>query len=342
VGAASQASKTGWRHAGARAGADEKEDRVMLQGKASSTVRVGPALVRLAGLAALAAGTAVVWIGTGGAAALGSEATATAASQAATPPAASAGQGASAGQEAAARGPVVVELFTSQGCSSCPPADRLLSRLESERQLAGVTVIPLAFHVDYWNHQGWTDPFSSAAWSQRQQSYAHAFHSNQIYTPQLVVNGRTECVGSKEGEVLQRIHEALAAAPAAEVTLPVTADSPGQVAAGGHARVTVSARLLQPVGAGGADLWVALTQSGLVTAVGAGENAAATLHDDHVVRRLVKAFSLPAASGSERSARVTLDLDRGWKDGTFEVVAFLQDPQTLAIYGAAARPLAVH
>src|ERR1700681_1033381 len=106
------------------------------------------------------------------------------------------------------RGPVVVELFTSQGCSSCPPADRLLSRLQGDSRTAG-TVIPLAFHVDYWNRLGWSDPFSSAAWSERQMTYAKALHSNRIYTPQLVVGGRAECVGSEERQVMRRIHEAL-------------------------------------------------------------------------------------------------------------------------------------
>ena len=106
-------------------------------------------------------------------------------------------------------GPIVIELFTSQGCSSCPPADRLLSRLASDPKLAG-RVIPLAFHVDYWNYIGWQDPFSSPRWSERQRSYGRTFRSNRIYTPQLVVGGRTDCVGSQEGEVMKKIGEALA------------------------------------------------------------------------------------------------------------------------------------
>ena len=111
---------------------------------------------------------------------------------------------------APANGPVVLELFTSQGCSSCPPADRLLSKLGSDPKLAG-RVIPLAFHVDYWDYIGWHDPFDAPRWSQRQQAYARAFHSNRIYTPQLVVDGHSECVGSEESEVLRRVRDALAA-----------------------------------------------------------------------------------------------------------------------------------
>jgi hypothetical protein len=247
---------------------------------------------------------------------------------------------------------VVVELFTSQGCSSCPPADRLLSRLKRDPRLAGA-VIPLAFHVDYWNHLGWSDPFSSSLWSQRQEEYAHAFRSNRVYTPQLVVNGRSECVGSAETEVMRRIREALAAGPAGVVSLA----GPG-AAGGGDARLTVTARLLRPVPGSAVDVWVALTESGLTTAVGAGENAAATLHDDQVVRRLVKAFSLPStaapagpagangtagangAGGEARSAEVTLPIDGRWNRAALDVVAFMQDPRSLAIYGAVSRPLA--
>jgi hypothetical protein len=308
--------------------------------------------------------------------------------------AAGAARGRSAASEpaqAGAQGPVVVELFTSQGCSSCPPADRLLSRLKRDPKLAGA-VIPLAFHVDYWNHLGWSDPFSSSRWSQRQTDYAHAFRSNRVYTPQAVVNGRSECVGSEESQVMRRIREALAAAPAGVVSLaaPVVTAAPGAMAtsaapgAGGAAgaRVTVTARLLRPVPGPGVDVWVALAESGLTTAVGAGENASATLRNDQVVRLLVKAFTLqsPAAAagtagaaradaapattgdagiggaaraegapatagvagaaGDGRTAEVSLPLDARWNRAALDVVAFLQDPRSLTIYGAASRPLA--
>jgi len=300
--------------------------------------------------------------------------------------AAGAGLGHSAAPEPAktgAQGPVVVELFTSQGCSSCPPADRLLSRLKRDPRLAGA-VIPLAFHVDYWNHLGWSDPFSSSRWSQRQTDYAHAFRSNRVYTPQLVVNGHTECVGSEESEVMRRIRDALAAEPAGVVSLAapeVTAVSGAAAAppapgagSGAGARVTVTARLLRPVPGSGVDVWVALTESGLTTAVGAGENASATLRNDQVVRLLVKAFTLPppaaavgapgpagsggaasadaapatagtagttGAAGEGRSAEVTLPIDSKWNRAGLDIVAFLQDPRSLTIVGAASRPLVV-
>jgi hypothetical protein len=241
-------------------------------------------------------------------------------------------------EAAAGRGPVVVELFTSQGCSSCPPADRLLSRLKHDPRLAG-EVIPLAFHVDYWNHLGWSDPFSSRLWSQRQQGYAQAFHSNRIYTPQLVINGRTECLGSEEEQVMRRIREALAAEPVGQVSL-------GVPAVGDSARVPVSARLLRPVRGASPEVWVALVESGFTTPVRGGENVSATLHDDHVVRLLVKAMTLrqapkaSTAAGAESIAEVTLPLDPKWNRSALDLVAFLQDPRSLSIYGAASRPLA--
>jgi len=226
----------------------------------------------------------------------------------------------------------VVELFTSQGCSSCPPADRLLSRLARDPRYQG-KVIPLSFHVDYWNSIGWTDPYSSPRWSERQQLYAaRTFHTNRIYTPQVVVNGRAECVGSQEGAVADRIAGALEAEPAGRVSLAVDPPTPD-----GHLRVKVGAKLAKAAGPGSLDLWVAIYESGLSTAVKAGENASRTLRNDRVVRRFEKAFTLPAAAGSEKSGEIVLGIDKRWKVESLGVAAFLQDPATLAIHGAAAR-----
>jgi hypothetical protein len=242
------------------------------------------------------------------------------------------GQAGRSSQPAAADRVAVVELFTSQGCSSCPPADRLLSKLAHDAKYQG-KVIPLSFHVDYWNSIGWTDPFSSSRWSQRQQAYAgRVFHSNRIYTPQVVVNGRSECVGNSEGEVLGRINDALAAEPAGQVSLALDPPTPD-----GHLRVKVGAKLARAVGSGNLDLWVAIYQSNLSTEVKAGENASRLLRNDRVVRRLEKAFTLPATAGSEKSGEVVLGIDKRWKTDDLGVAAFLQDPTTLAIQGAAAR-----
>jgi hypothetical protein len=223
-------------------------------------------------------------------------------------------------------GPVIVELFTSQGCSSCPPADRLLSKLAKDPR-----VIPLSFHVDYWNYIGWSDPFSSKSWSRRQEGYARAFRSNRIYTPQLVVSGRSQVVGSDESGVRRQIAEALAAEPAGQVTVSteVSPDGPD-----GRLKIKAGAKLVRATD-GPLDLWVAVYETGLTTKVGAGENASRTLANDFVVRRLEKALTLPGTAGSADAGEVVLGVDKRWNRDRLGVAAFLQDPKTLAIHGAA-------
>ncbi len=112
------------------------------------------------------------------------------------------------------RTPVVVELFTSQGCSSCPPADAFLGELARRED-----VLALGFHVDYWNYIGWRDPFSSPSHSQRQQDYARRFGENRVYTPQMVVDGRAEFPGGKRGTAFAEIERA-ARRPKAEARAP--------------------------------------------------------------------------------------------------------------------------
>src|SRR5258708_22670623 len=104
--------------------------------------------------------------------------------------------------------PVILELFTSEGCSSCPPADALLKKLDDAGRLDDAEIIAIEEHVDYWNRLGWTDPFSSPDWTRRQERYSEVFRRGGIYTPQLVVNGRAELVGSSERQVRQKILDA--------------------------------------------------------------------------------------------------------------------------------------
>jgi hypothetical protein len=225
--------------------------------------------------------------------------------------------------------PVLVELFTSQGCSSCPPADRLLGRLGAE---AGGHVIALAYHVDYWNRLGWTDPFSSRRWSQRQETYARRFHLDAPYTPQAVVDGAVEMVGSREADLRAAI-AARAARPGAVLTVRV---SP----AGAGIRVDVDVERTCAVWEKKLDVMVAVFETGLVTPVKRGENGGRTLRNDDVVRDLSRAARL-AASGPARSAQtVEIPLGKEWNRGALGVVAFLQDPTSLEIFGAAETDLA--
>src|SRR6266849_5758393 len=106
------------------------------------------------------------------------------------------------------RTPVIVELFTSEGCSSCPPADRLLARLDREQPIPGAQIIVLEEHVDYWNQLGWTDPFSSPQFRARQSDYARLFATESIYTPQMVVGGQAEFSGGDGDRAYQEIARA--------------------------------------------------------------------------------------------------------------------------------------
>ena len=226
---------------------------------------------------------------------------------------------------------VLVELFTSQGCSSCPPADRLLSRLALDG-VDEVQVLPLSFHVDYWNSIGWRDPFSSAEWSQRQRRYANLLRSG-VYTPQLVINGRSECVGSQEKEVRQLILQAAERDPG--VTLSIhTVDSAGSGEMNREMRVT--ARLDADVETA-AELLLAVIETGLETPVSTGENARKTLHNDNVVRRLTKLAKLQPGQQSELRTVVSIEPD--WQIGRLGVVLFAQSPITGEVYGATAAQL---
>lgn len=222
---------------------------------------------------------------------------------------------------------VVLELFTSQGCSSCPPADRVLSALGRDPALAG-RVLPLAFHVDYWNHIGWTDPFSSAEASARQREYAEAFGTSRIYTPQLVVGGTLECVGSNEAAARELIAHALGRAPRGSVTFTVKPDGEG---------FTVAAHATLVAGTPGAELLLAVVESGLETAVGRGENARRRLANDHVVRRFFNLGRLAAGGTLERDQR--FERAPEWRADQLSVVAFLQDPDSREIFAAGSREL---
>lgn len=225
-------------------------------------------------------------------------------------------------------GPVLVELFTSQGCASCPPADRLLAQLGEEH---GDEVVPLAFHIDGWNHLGWTDPFSSAAWTRRQAAYTRELEATP-YTPQAVVGGGAEVLGSDERAIRAAV-AAAAAEPQGELALTLTpADS--------EVGVTVEVTLPSALRDRKLDLMVAVFESGLVTPVERGENGGATLHNDYVVRRLERAGRLRPGDPAQSQHSVDLKLDKDWRPAELGVAAFLQDRRSRRVHGAAARTFA--
>ncbi|GAC1369459.1 MAG: DUF1223 domain-containing protein [Hymenobacter sp.] len=221
------------------------------------------------------------------------------------------------------RVPVVVELFTSEGCSSCPAADAALRELESAQSVPGVEVIALGEHVDYWNRLGWKDAFSAAAFTERQQHYAAGFGTGS-YTPQAVVNGRYELVGGHSGELAQAVAKA-ATAPRAAVSL---------AAGGGTVQVRVASL---PPGTPAADVLLALTESGLASQVGRGENAGRLLRHAAVVRQLVS-LGRVGADGTF-SASSGLKLNPNWQLANLRAVVLVQETASRRIVGAAATGL---
>ncbi|HKW74634.1 MAG TPA: DUF1223 domain-containing protein [Terriglobales bacterium] len=231
-------------------------------------------------------------------------------------------------QPTAANGPahrsVVVELFTSEGCSSCPPADELLSRLRKQGSESGVEIIPLGFHVDYWNYQGWQDRFSSSQYSKRQESYAAQLRTEGPYTPEMVVDGSQEFVGND----VTRATSAIAAAGAKVASAQVSLKSQN-----GKLAVSVAG---QPDGSG--EVWLAITEDNLSSRVAAGENTGRTLHHDAVVRDF---RSLGRLQVGKFEKTLPVAFQRDWKPGDLHIVVFVQRPQTGTITGAAEIPAAV-
>lgn len=233
--------------------------------------------------------------------------------------------------DGAAATPILVELFTSEGCSSCPPADVVLARLEAGQPVAGARVIALAHHVDYWDRLGWRDPWSSTEATARQRSYASL--KSGSYTPQVVVDGRAEMVGSRAGAIEQAI-AAAAKEPHLSVDLTAT-PAPDEE---GAFDVTVKGAL--PAGAS----WlVALVQARGRVAVPRGENAGQTLEHTAIVRSFVALGGPPpdrASAGAGAKARVkvppALEAPRGT---AFSIVAFAQEDASRRVLGAAERPL---
>jgi hypothetical protein len=234
------------------------------------------------------------------------------------------------------RVPVVVELFTSEGCSSCPPADDVLARLEREQPVAGAEVIALSQHVDYWNYLGWSDPYSSHDFSERQGEYAGVFGNSDVYTPQMIVDGHTEFPGSNNGKALDAITEA-AREPKADVTIARAADSTNADSTDTDRALQLDVRVLKlPKLTDGdtADVLLAVTEDNLASDVARGENAGHKLTHIGVVRALSK-IGYVGADTPPFSATPAVTLDKGWRRENLRAVVFLQEHTSKRVVGAA-------
>ena len=232
--------------------------------------------------------------------------------------------------EPAARSvPVLVELFTSEGCSSCPPADELLALLEQEQPVPGAEVIALSEHVDYWNRLGWADPYSSSEFSSRQSDYGGVFGLDDVYTPQMIVDGRIQFVGSNASKARDAISTA-AREPKADIAITPakTARTSDEIA------LDIRVASLPSVSPGDtADLILAITESGLRSNVSRGENAGRNLSHTAVVRKLSKLGAINPASDSF-SIKSTAKIERGWDRNNLKAVVFVQERASRRVVGA--------
>jgi hypothetical protein len=212
--------------------------------------------------------------------------------------------------------PVLVELFTSEGCSSCPPADRLLQDLDKQ-PVAGAQLIVLSEHVDYWNHIGWKDPYSSSFFSDRQSAYSNQFGLSSVYTPQMVVDGATEFVGSDSRRANQAFGEARLSQK-----LPVRISDIS--VADGQIRARVQADSLpDSLSQGKAEVVAVVALNHAESQVSAGENSGRRLTHVAVVQSLTKIGTVE--KGKDFSQDVHLKLPSGSNASNLRLIAFIQE-----------------
>jgi hypothetical protein len=223
--------------------------------------------------------------------------------------------------------PVLVELFTSEGCSSCPPADALLSRLGRTQPVRGADIIALEEHVDYWDRLGWKDPFSSEAATARQGEYGQAFGGRQVYTPQMVVDGRAEFVGGSDTDALRAIR---AASQSQKPAIQLSWEKDDTLAIHVEPRNNAGQR-------DGQQLYLVVAENMLHSDVKRGENAGRALEHNGVVRQLLPLGKVDAAEAGFSSS-VAVHPDQGWNRANLLAVIFVQERRSRHILAAAAIP----
>jgi hypothetical protein len=220
-----------------------------------------------------------------------------------------------------ARTPVLVELYTSEGCSSCPAVDKLVADLQQRQPVANAQVILLSFHVDYWDQLGWHDRFSSHDYTLRQQQYSSMFSEPEVYTPELIVDGKE----SRPEYLPDEVRNA-AMAGGKPVSLHIEPKSARVVTISANSDAKANGRVL-----------VAITEDGLSTKVGGGENGGHTLMHSGVVRKFVSLGKLEKGTFSKD---FTLPTDAQWQTQKLMLVCFAQDEKSGRVLGVTAQPLA--
>src|SRR6266849_7138995 len=226
--------------------------------------------------------------------------------------------------------PVLVELFTSEGCSSCPPADRLLQDLDGQQPVPGASLIVLSEHVDYWNHDGWQDPFSSSLLTDRQNSYVTHFGLSSAYTPQMIVDGTAEFVGNSSQQAKAAIQKALTVNKTEVRISSILVD-------GATLRAHVNAAVLPSNGPSHAEVFVVVALNHAESQVLAGENGGHRLTHVGVVRSLTKVGSVDAKKSFDADVRLALNASDD--PANLRVIAFVQASGPGKILGAAVQPV---
>jgi len=212
---------------------------------------------------------------------------------------------------------VVIELFSSEGCSSCPAADLLVSKLTAWARQNNEPVYPLIFHVDYWNNLGWRDVLSSKEFTQRQSDYARIFKDQQVYTPEMIVNGSDAFTGSDQ-EQLQKDLDHELSIPASVILHISFIKQDNQIIVKYSSEGSTNGDVIN----------IALVERGLSTDVTAGENAGRTLHHDNVVREF---RTRPL---TQATSQVTIPLSKIFDISQASVIVYVQNPQTMLIEAA--------
>jgi hypothetical protein len=231
--------------------------------------------------------------------------------------------------QTAQRSPVLVELFTSEGCSSCPPADTLLAKLEQDQPVEDAEIIVLGEHVDYWDQLGWHDRFSSHQYTDRQNQYRFRFHLDDVYTPQMVVDGTEAFVGNDAPHIFRAI---TSSGHTAKINLALSKPTVD----GAHVAFTVSSSA-PPNMLSNADLYAALVDPTDTTNVQRGENKGQVLHHVAVVRSLQKIAKLKDLTAAPLKA--TLLVPENSMPATMRIVVFAQRPGEGAVVGAVSMPV---
>ena len=235
-----------------------------------------------------------------------------------------AAQAATCSANSGAQRVALLELYTSEGCDSCPPTDRWTSALPA-RGLGSERVVTLAYHVDYWNYLGWADPFAQARFTERQRFVNARIHNRTVYTPQLMLDGKDYRAGLSINDFQQRITAANREKPGADIALSLNADAG---AAETSARVTLHRK------DAGAAVFLALYENKLVNQVSAGENKGKRLEHDFVVRELAGPF----AAGGRDLIKYKFAVSPSWKTRDLSVAAFVQTAATGEVLQALALP----